>query len=140
MSTRRRMSRKQPKGGSTVTNKNPVHETYAAFYILTNLGIEPDDIFVQASHVLNGDPPGTYACVVARQGDRRCILNVALLDSYESGTRFLDEYGKFGETQPTADRGELTRIARGTDTWRRKADLIAALLLKGFVLREGPAN
>lgn len=120
--------------------KRPVLETYAAHYILMNIGFDPAEIFVSTPNVLNGAPPGLYASVIVRRGGLEFVMNLVQLPDAAACDRFLAAFHRFAEAQPSMDRRELDRMVRRTDVWRRRTSLVSALLLKGFELREGPSN
>ena len=114
-----------------------VRETYAAHYVLTNLGFDPSEIFVGTPNVLNGDPPGTYAAVIVRRDGLQFVYNIARLFTEADCARYLKAFHAFALAQPSMDRGELDRIARRSTVWKRKASFMWALVQKGFELRPG---
>jgi len=114
--------------------KQLVHEAYAAHNILTNLGFEPEEVFIGTPLVVNGDPPGRYAVVALRHGGKEFIYNFARLDSEADGERFLAAFSAFTARQKLMSRAELTRITNASNIWRQRHRLIEGLLLKGIDL------
>lgn len=122
--------------GSRLSVKTLVHEAYAGHFILTNLGIEPAEVFVEVVRVANVSPAGLCAVVIARRGELQCTIPIAPV-SLELGHRFIAELKRFIASKRTMAEKELTRICHGTEMWRRRAEVIEALIRKGFDLEPG---
>lgn len=108
-----------------------ISETYATHCVLLNLGFPMEEIFVGAPKVLNGDPPGTYACVILQRGGLQFIYNFAQL-AEEDCDEYLRAWSAFSQVQPSMDSDVLEGMVRGSRVWASKKDLLAALAVKGF--------
>lgn len=109
-----------------------VHETYAARHILNNLGFPDEELTIGAQSILNAQPPGRYATVMVRHGGLEFVMWTQPLRSGSDEDQFGQAWWRFIEAQPGMDRGELTRIVERTWMWKRKVELMTALLAKGF--------
>ncbi len=113
------------------------HECYAAHYILTNLGYEPDEIFVGVQPLLNSNPPlQPHAIVRLERDGRSFVLHLTPMDA-EQAAEFDRAWRAFAEAKPGMLIADLDRIVRRTWVWRERANLLAALVHKGFTLRPG---
>jgi hypothetical protein len=106
-------------------------ETYATHCVLLNLGFPNEEIFVGALNVLNGDPPGMYACVILRRGGLQFICNFSQL-AEEDCDEYLRAWSAFSQVQPSMDRDTLEQMVRTSSAWAGRSDLLAALAVKGF--------
>ncbi len=109
-----------------------VHETYAAHYVLLNLGFSPDEVFAGTANVRNWDPPGICANVELHAQGKKFIYTLRALVPGDE-TRFARFWLDFAAAQPKRDRSELDALVHGSDVWREKAALLVALELKGFI-------
>lgn len=105
---------------------------YAAHCVLWNLGFSPDELFVSAPNVLNGDPPGHYATLTLRRGELSFIYNLPPRLDETDCDRFLSSWLAFGARVTELSNAELDRIVHHSDVWRRRASFLAALAAKGF--------
>jgi len=112
--------------------RRTIEEMYAAHCVLWNLGFSPDELFVSTPNVLNGDPPGLYATLTVQRGELRFIYNLPPRLSDASSRRFLRAWLAFAERGDRAPKAELDRMVWRSEVWRRKAELAAALTVKGF--------
>lgn len=113
------------------------HECYAAHVLLTNLGFEPDEIFVGVQPVANVSPPGQpHAIVRLVRGRLSFVMHLCSLD-LEQAQAFDRAWRAFADAKPGMPRTELDRIVYRTWVWRERANLLAALVHKGFTLEPG---
>lgn len=112
-----------------------VRDTYAAMYWLTNVGdLDTGDVSVTASFISNGDPPGRYVTLTARQGEAECVFPAARLDDadYEE---FDAAWKRFVLAQPVMSRVFLDSMVRRS-RWANYAQTVRMVLVnKGFRLR-----
>jgi hypothetical protein len=123
----------------TADTRQLIHETYAGHYILTNLGIDPSEVFVLIQRVANVQPVGSlFVIMSAQRGFRTCNIPVSHVRSVKDGKRFEKAWIRFhAEDKPKLSDAELDRIVHDTTMWRRRVEVITALVHKGFVLTPG---
>lgn len=110
-----------------------VRETYALHYLLLNLGILHEEIFVGASAFSNASPPGIYAHVRVVRGEATFDMWLEPLAGKETD-RYLKAWSTFSHAQPKMDRAVLDRMVEGSRVLH-EADTIADILVaKGFSL------
>lgn len=112
--------------------RRTIEEMYAAQCVLRTLGFSPEELFVSAPNVLNGDPPGHYATVTVRRGELSFIYNLAPRLSEADCDRMLKAWSAFAGRLRRAPIAELEAIVRKSDVWRRRTEFVSALAAKGF--------
>jgi hypothetical protein len=113
-----------------------VQEAYAAHAMLTNLGFEPDEVFVGVQPVVNVNPPGLCALVQLRAQGRVFTLPIDRV-TREQSKWFLEAFKAFAADQPTMPRPILDQIMRESLMYARRREMLTALVAKGFKLRPG---
>jgi hypothetical protein len=115
-----------------------VAEAYAVHCIVTNLGIEPDEVFVSAALAANASPPVPCAVVTIQRGDKRCRISVSVLSDESDCAQFVEAWQRFAtEGKSKLSAAELDRMIKRTAMWRDSALLLFALAAKGFELKPG---
>lgn len=104
-----------------------VHETYAAHCILTNLGFEPDEVFVEVRPVANTRPPGPHVVVRLARGELTFVYHLHPVTPEET-ERFSRAWLAFVAAQPSMPRADLDRILHSSQVWEQRATLLTALL------------
>jgi len=112
--------------------RRTLEELYAAHCILWNLGFSPEEIFVSAPNVVNGDPPGHYATLTLRRGGLSFIYNLPPRLERADADLFLREWLAFSKRVRSMPNAKLDRMVRGSDVWQRKSEMLAVLARKGF--------
>lgn len=117
-----------------------VRETYAAHYVLWNVGIEPAEIkVIVALRILPDDPrPSIGVAVCVQRGGLTFTMPVGPELASEAEreafkTAWMLHVDGLDERRRT-DRAGLDREARSTTVWNRKVEILYGLLLKGFQL------
>jgi hypothetical protein len=113
-----------------------VHEAYAAFHILTNMGFEPEEAQACLRQIINADPPGLHVCMVLERGDRQFVFHIQPVTESQ-GASFQHAWLAFAAAKPGMSRAALDKIVHGTATWAMKTQLLWALEAKGFELHPG---
>jgi hypothetical protein len=113
-----------------------VKEVYTAHYLLTNLGFEPDNVFVSAQQVLNATPPGLYAICTLKQGDKQFVMYLVQLTP-EEGDLFRDAWAKFCVDKRSMSAEELDALVHSSELYPQRLNVITALGLKGFDIQPG---
>jgi len=115
-----------------------VRECYAAHTILTNLGYEPDDIYVGIVPVLNAAPsPATCAIVKLVRHDGEAFVYTVRDLAGDEIPEFKRKWLAFVADKPTMQRAELDAILHGSTVWARKTELLWTLAAKGFPIEPG---
>jgi hypothetical protein len=118
-------------------------ETYAAHFILWNVGISPSEVFVFVSPVLNVEPPARHLCVQIRRGCLQFTLPVGPPLEESDHHRVLRAWLRFSKQAKVlrrSDRLQLDRMVQGSLMFSKRMDLLTAMLAKGFDLRAGVPN
>jgi len=118
-------------------------ETYAAHFILWNVGIQPDELFVFVAPVSNIEPPARHLCIQVRRGCQQFTLPVgpALDESdHHRVLRAWLRFSKQAKSLRTENRLELDRMVQCSEMFSKRMDLLVAMLAKGFDLRAGASN
>ena len=118
---------------SSLEMQKVVHEAYAFHYLAMNLGFTADELFAGCANVINCIPPGLYATVELHAQGLRFIYTLRPLVPGDD-SRFMRFWTEFATSQPKRDRKELDTLVHGSEVWRTKATILAALSVKGFVL------
>ena len=113
-----------------------IRETYATHCILTNVGFEPDQIYVATQPVANARRPGLYATVTLKRGKHQFVLTLCPVTDAEA-VLYLEAWRAFALAKPSKSRDELDAILLGSSVYAQRADLVTALVSKGFKLRPG---
>jgi hypothetical protein len=115
-----------------------IREAYAAHCILTNLGFEPAEVFVECRNIINGNPPGPHVVVRLQRGDLRFILHLHPVTKKE-GKRFARAWQAFVDAKNgrRISTDELDRWVRSSQVYAQRVDLLCGLTRKGFELRPG---
>lgn len=118
-------------------------DTYAAHFILWNVGIRPDELFVFVAPVLNVEPQARHLCVQVRRGCQQFTLPVGPPLEEGDHHRVLRAWLRFSRKAKelrTKNRLELDRMIQGSEMFSHRMDLLVAMLAKGFDLRAGVPN
>lgn len=111
-----------------------IHETYALHFMLTNVGFEPSEVYVDAPMVANLDPPGRCAVMSVLRDGIRCSIPIWRLSDEEACDRYLDAWRLFAETKPKMAIKQLDRIVHGSVIFTRRVEILTLLVTKGFQL------
>jgi hypothetical protein len=115
-----------------------IAEAYAVHCIATNLGIEPEEVFVGTALAANSSPPVPCAVVTIQRGEKRCRIAVSALSDASDCAQFVEAWHRFAtEGKSKMGGAELDRMLKRTFVWRDSARVIVALASKGFELRPG---
>lgn len=118
-------------------------ETYAAHFILWNVGVSPDEIFVFVSPVINIEPPARHLCIQIRRGCLQFALPVGPPLEETDHHRVLRGWLRFARQAKVLrkkNRLLLDRMVQGSLMFAKRMDLLTAMLAKGFELRAGVPN
>ncbi|HEU4580903.1 MAG TPA: hypothetical protein VFS67_21740 [Polyangiaceae bacterium] len=118
-------------------------ETYAAHFILWNVGISPEEMFVFVAPVLNVEPPARHLCVQIRRGCLQFTLPAGPPLEEADHHRVLRAWLRFSKQAKALrqkDRLQLDRMVQGSLMFSKRMDLLVAMLAKGFDLRAGVVN
>jgi hypothetical protein len=115
-----------------------IAEAYAVHCIVTNLGIEPGEVFVSSALAANVSPPAPCAAVMIKRGEKSCGISVSMLSDRGECKQFDEAWRRFAnQRKRELSRVELDRMVQGTYVWRDRATILFALVSKGFELRPG---
>lgn len=109
-----------------------VRETYAVHYVLWNLGIEPDDIFVSIHRVANAPLPFPYANVMVKRDGREWNMWIAPLRTDAIVRQFEAAWHEFSLRQPSLSQTERDQIIAGCGSLHQVESIRATLEQKGF--------
>lgn len=118
-------------------------ETYAAHFILWNVGVHPDELFVMVAPVLNIEPPARHLCIQVRRGELQFTLPIGPPLEDEDRPRVLRAWLSFSrqaKSLRTKNRLQLDRMVQSSRIFQKRMQLLVAMLAKGFDLRSGVAN
>jgi hypothetical protein len=108
-------------------------ETYAAHYILLNLGFSADDIFVATPCILNARPPGMHAAVILRPGPDQFVIPVAPVREQDR-EQYLEAWREFATAQPKMPRQALDRVVHASHLFAKRAEVVTALARRGIAM------
>jgi hypothetical protein len=115
-----------------------VAEAYAVHCIATNLGIEPDEVFVGTALAANSSPPVPCVVVTIQRREKRCRISVSVLTDESECAQFAEAWRRFANGGKSKLGGaELDRMVKRTFVWRDSARILFALACKGFELKPG---
>lgn len=114
----------------------PIIEAWATWECLRKLGFASDDIFWIFEKIANAVPrPGLVLNIVLKAQDKRFAVTCSPRLSEGEARRTEASARKFHETLASGqfDEAEMTELLHASWVWKNKADLMMALIGKGFV-------
>lgn len=109
-----------------------VRETYAVHYVLFNLGIEPDDIYVSIHRVANAPLPFPYVNVQVKRDGAEWNMWIAPLRTPADERQFRAAWQEFSSNQPSLSTAERDAVVVGTGAVEQVDDIERTLNAKGI--------
>lgn len=121
------------------------HEIYAAHYILWNVGIEPENIWLKVTPTIfpDGTRSRLQCSVTAERQGRSFVLPIGPELTRFEGRRVIKAWRKYSKRAAllrTSNEQALRRELLDTEAWRRRLDVLVTLAAKGFELTTGCLN
>lgn len=113
-------------------------EAWATWQVLRQLGFAADDIYWVVVLTVNAVPrPGLALNVkLAAQGKEMLVTCSGTLADCTAAEALLEEGRQFSSlvNAGTFDKDDMRRVLHDSYVWKNKAEFLAVLLAKGFVL------
>lgn len=108
-------------------------DTYAVHFVLWNLGVTPDEIFVQAALIANAPKPGVHATVTVKRAGKSWVMWLDRLEGNPEILQFEAAWRDFASRQPELSEDAKDALVARSRAIGQMEEIRQGLLAKGIL-------